>query len=153
MVASFIMDHLKTVTGDHDVVHTIEFDVERSIRILFIEDDETIAALAREMFEEQGWQVQTCHDGNAAIEHLSGGVHYDFLLVDYGLPGIDGLEIVKRTRQLVHRARTPIVVLSATPVGLAAREAGADAFLQKPQDMSSLVETISRLLGERNSET
>lgn len=146
------MDHLKTVTRARHFVHSsIELDVVRSIRILLIEDDETIAALAREMLEEQGWQVQTCNDGNAAIEHISGGVHYDFLLVDYGLPGSDGLELVKRARQLVHRATTPIVVLSAKPIGLAAREAGADVFLQKPQAVIALVETISRLLGPRDS--
>lgn len=120
------------------------------IRILLVEDDQTIAALATEMLEEQGWQVQTCSDGNAAVEHISGGVHYDFLLLDYGLPGIDGLELVKRARQLVHRATTPIVVLSATPINLAAREAGADVFLQKPHAVIARVETVSRLLGPRN---
>jgi len=65
------MDHLKTVTSGHDTVHcSIELDLARSIRILHIEDDQTIAALAKEMFEEEGWQVHTCDDGNAAIEHL-----------------------------------------------------------------------------------
>lgn len=146
------MDHLKTVTKTRHFVHSaIELDVGPSIRILLIEDDETIAALAREMLEEQGWQVQTCADGNAAVEHISGGVHYDFLLVDYGLPGIDGLEVVKRARQLVHRATMPIAVLSATPINLAAHEAGADVFLQKPQAVIALVETISRLVGPRDS--
>jgi DNA-binding response OmpR family regulator len=69
------------------------------------------------------------------------------LLIDYDLPGVEGLELVQRARQLPHRSRTPIVMLSGTPVGVAAREAGADMFLQKPQDVTSLVETISRLLG------
>ena len=144
------MDHLKTVTSDDDTVHcSIELDVARSIRILHIEDDETIAALAKEMFEEEGWQVHTCDDGNAAVEHISGAVHYDFLLFDYDLPGIDGLELVRRTRKLVHRSRTPVGVLSATPVESEAREAGADVFLRKPQDIGLLAETISRLLGGR----
>lgn len=146
------MGQLKTVTRAQDRVHpSIELDVARSIRILLVEDDETIAAIAREMFEEQSWQVHTCNDGNVAIEHISVGVHYDSMLVDYGLPGINGLELIQRARKLVHHACTPIVMLSATPVGLAAREAGADVFLQKPQDVISLVETISRLLGPRDS--
>lgn len=146
------MDHLKTVTTAPNLVHSsIELDVARRIRILLVEDDETIAAIAREMLEEQGWQVHTCNDGNVAIEHISGGIHYDSLLVDYGLPGINGLELVQRARKLVHHACTPIVMLSATPVGLAAREAGADVFLQKPQDVISLVETIGRLLRPRDS--
>jgi DNA-binding response OmpR family regulator len=136
-------------TNDQGAVHSlIELDVTPSIRILHIEDDETIATLAKEMFEEKGWQVQTCDDGNAAIEHISGAVHYDFFLFDYQLPGIDGLELVRRARKLVHRARTPVGILSALPIEAEAREAGADLFLRKPQDIVSLAERISSLLHE-----
>ncbi|HJP90841.1 MAG TPA: response regulator [Pyrinomonadaceae bacterium] len=143
------MGHVKTVTSGHDSVHSsIELDVAPSIRILHIEDDETIATLAKEMFEEKGWQVHTCDHGNAAIEHISGAVHYDFLLFDYQLPGIDGLELVRRARKLVHRSRTPVGVLSATPIEAEAKEAGANVFLRKPQDIGSLAERISRLLRE-----
>jgi two-component system, chemotaxis family, chemotaxis protein CheY len=150
ILSSSIMDHLKTVTNGQDTVHSsIELDVARSVRILHIEDDETIAEVAREMFEEQGWQVHSCDDGNAAIEHISGVVHYDFLLFDYDLPGINGLELVQRARRLVHRSRTPVGILSATPVEAEAREAGADVFLRKPQDIGLLAETIRRLLGQR----
>lgn len=106
----------------------------------------------KEMLESEGWDVETCSNGNAALEKICGQTRYDVLLLDYDLPGVNGLELVIRAKTLVHRARTPIVVLSATPVRAAAREAGADVFLQKPQDVSSLVETISRLLGERKEE-
>lgn len=143
------MDHLKAVTSGHDTVQSsIELDVSRRIRILHIEDDETIATLAREMFEEEGWQVHTCNDGNAAIEHISGGVHYDFLLFDYDLPGINGLELVRCARKLVHRSRTPVGVLSANPVEAEAREAGANIFFRKPQDIRLLAESINRAIAE-----
>lgn len=118
------------------------------MRILHVEDDETVAGLAKEMLEIEGCQVETCLDGNAALEKISGAAQYDLLLVDDDLPGINGLELVYRARKLDHRCRTPIIVLSATPVGPAAREAGADVFLQKPQDVGSLVDTITRLLSE-----
>lgn len=72
--------------------------------------------------------------------------------MDYDLPGVNGLELVQRARQLGHRAHTPIIVLSATPVEAAALKAGADEFLPKPQGVSSLVETINRLLGAREQE-
>ena len=81
--------------------------------------------------------------------NISGAVHYDFLLFDYDLPGVDGLELVRRARKLVHRSRTPVGVLSATPVEAEAREAGADVFFRKPQDIRLLAERISRLLCER----
>ncbi len=83
-----------------DTAHSsIELNEPRIVRILHIEDDETVAAVAKEMFEEQGWQVQTCDDGNAAVEHISGEAHYDFLLFDYDLPGINGIELVQRARK------------------------------------------------------
>ena len=146
------MDHLKTVTSSQHAVGSIELDAARSIRILHIEDDETIATLAKEMLEAQGWEVQTCADGNAGLEHITGPAHYDFLLFDCDVPGINGLELVHRARRLIHRARTPIGVLSANPVEAEAREAGADVFLRKPQDIVSIVETITRLLSQRQTE-
>lgn len=74
------------------------------------------------------------------------------LLVDYDLPGVNGIELINRARELDHRCDTPMVVLAASPVEAAAREAGADVFLQKPKDVSLLVETINRLLEEREDE-
>lgn len=145
-----MMDHLKIVTSEQDAAqYSIELDVTRTITILHIEDDETIATVAREMLEGEGWQVHTCDHGDAAVEHIAGAVHYDFLLFDYDLPGIDGLELVRRARKLVHRSRTPVGVLSATPVEAEAREAGADVFLRKPQDIGLLAETVNKLLAER----
>ena len=143
------MDHLKTVIGSKNTVpSSIELDVARGVRILHIEDDETIATLAREMFEEEGWQVHTCNDGDAAIEHISGAAHYDFLLFDYDLPGINGLDLARRVRKLVHRSRTPVGILSANPVEAEARDAGADVFFRKPQDIRLLTESINRVLSE-----
>ena len=93
--------------------------------------------------------AMNCRDtstGNTALEKISGDADYDVLLFDYDLPGVNGLELVRRARKLPHRLQTPIVVLSATPVESEAREAGADVFLQKPRGVSLLVEKINRLL-------
>jgi CheY-like chemotaxis protein len=134
--------------GDTDVRQHIE-PGDRTVRILHVEDDKTVAGIVKEMLENQGWQVETCADGNAALEQIAGEDDYDLLLVDYDLPGANGLEIINHARELDHRCGMPIVVLTASPVEAVAREAGADVFLQKPQDLLSLVETISRLLEER----
>jgi DNA-binding response OmpR family regulator len=124
----------------------------QTARILHVEDDKTIAGIVKEMLEDQGWQVGTCADGNAALEKIAGEDDYDLLLLDYDLPGANGLELINRARELDHRCDTPIVILAASPVEAAAREAGADVFLQKPQDVSALVETVNRLLEEREQE-
>lgn len=124
----------------------------RIVKILHVEDYEIVAGMAKEMLETQGWQVESCTDGNEGLERISGNAQFDLFLLDYDLPGVNGLELVRRARKLAHRARIPIVVLSATPMGAQAREAGADVFLQKPQDVTLLVETISRLLGAHEQE-
>ena len=65
---------------------------------------------------------------------------------------MNGLELVHCARELDHRCDTPMVVLAGSPVEAAAREAGADVFLRKPQDIGSVVETIKRLFEEREQE-
>lgn len=118
------------------------------VTILHVEDNQTVAEAVKETLEIQGWQVDTCTDGNTALEKIASDADYDVLLVDYDLPGVNGLELVRSARELPHRLHTPIVVLSATPVEREAREAGADLFLHKPRGVSLLVENIDRLLGE-----
>jgi CheY-like chemotaxis protein len=124
----------------------------RTVKILHVEDSETVAGMVKELLEDQGWHVEMCANGSAALEKISGRDEYDLLLLDYDLPGVNGLELINRARELDHRCDTPIVVLAGSPVEAAARKAGADVFLQKPQDISSLVETITRLLEEREQE-
>jgi CheY-like chemotaxis protein len=127
-------------------------DEIRTVRILHVEDNETVAGMVKETLESQGWQVEMCGDGNVALEKISGDDAFDLLLVDYDLPSVNGLEIIRRARELDHRCDTPMIVLAASPVEAAAREAGADVFLRKPQDVTSLVETINRFLEEREQE-
>jgi DNA-binding response OmpR family regulator len=127
---------------------------DRTVRILHVEDDKAVAGIVKEMLEYQGWQVETVADGNAALKRIDSEPHYDLLIVDYVLPGVNGLELVRRARHQAQYSQTPIVMLSANPVEAEAREAGADIFLYKPLDVNSLVETVKRLLaeGERNKE-
>lgn len=136
-------------SGHEDTVHSsLDLDEPSTIRILHVEDDATIAAATKEMLEEHGWQVDTCADANAGLARISSDARYDFLLVDYRLPDFDGLELVKRARSLAHRARTPIAVISATPVEADAKDAGANVFLRKPQDIGSIANTIKRFIAD-----
>jgi CheY-like chemotaxis protein len=115
-------------------------------RILHIEDNEAVANLVRETLEIERWNVETCADGKVALEKIASNVHYDLILLDNELPGLNGVELVQRARSMPHRERVPIVMLSATVDDAAARLAGADVGLRKPEDIGFLAETISRLL-------
>jgi CheY-like chemotaxis protein len=112
------------------------------LSVLHVEDDETISAIVKEILESEGCEVETCSDGHVALERIGGTNHYDLLLVDYDLPGLNGLELVNMSRQIPHRCNMPIIVLSATSREADAKEAGADLFLPKPVHISSLIQAI-----------
>jgi len=133
-------------------LHQDEGNGDRTVRILHVEDNELVAGIVKETLEDQGWRVDRCANGNDALEKISSEADYDLLLIDYDLPGLNGIELVRRARQMAHRSRTPIVMLSASVVEAAAREVGADMFLHKPQDIGALAEMITHLLGEREKE-
>jgi CheY-like chemotaxis protein len=118
----------------------------RTIRILHVEDNQTVAGVIKETLESEGWQVEACTDGTEALEQITGDAHYDLLLLDYDLPGLNGIELLQQARALAHRRGIPVIVLSGTAVEEAVMRAGADAFLRKPEDISSVVEAIAQLL-------
>ena len=116
------------------------------ISILHAEDNEPLANLINEMLSVEGWRVELCVDGDSALRNLTSDERIDLLLVDNELPGLSGLDLVKRTRKMTHRRRTPIVMLSGNDCETEAWRAGVDAFLKKPQQVKDLPSTISRLL-------
>ena len=123
------------------------------LSVLHVEDDERISAIVKEILESEGCAVETCSDGQVALESLSGTNHYDLLLVDYDLPGLNGLELANMSRRIPHRCKLPIIVLSATSREADAMEAGADLFVSKPVHISTLIQAIERVcrkeLGKR----
>jgi two-component system chemotaxis response regulator CheY len=121
----------------------------RAVSILHVEDEVSVADVVQMTLGDEGWSVETCADGVAALEKLVGSTRYDILIFDNQLPGLSGIELIRRTRVLAHRQQTPIVVLSGDDVETQARRAGANAFLRKPDDMSVLAETVARLLARK----
>lgn len=121
----------------------------RTITILYVEDHKLLLSCVTEMLEAQNWRVDACQNGLDALEKIEGGSPYDVLILDNSLPGISGLELVRRARSLTHRRRTPIIVLSASDVARAALQAGANVFLKKPDNVEAIVKTIKGLVGVR----
>jgi CheY-like chemotaxis protein len=113
---------------------------------LYVEDDRFVADTVREILEQEGWKVITCSDGAAALRRIESDTPYDVLLLDYDLPRVNGIELVRRARQMAHRKRTPIIMLSATDCEREAWRAGVTAFLRKPEDVLKLAGTIGRVL-------
>ncbi|MCA1632671.1 MAG: response regulator [Acidobacteria bacterium] len=118
----------------------------RSINILHVEDNQMVAAAVKETLELEGWRVETCANGAVALGRVQSDAPFDALLFDDELPGMRGVEIVRRARALPRHRHTPMLMLSASDCESEARAAGVDAFLHKPQDVLALADTIRRLL-------
>jgi len=118
----------------------------RTINILCVEDYQVVADAVKENLEELGWTVELCADGTEALRKIESKARYHLLILDNQLPGKNGLELARRARQLPHRRRTPIIMLSASDVEQDAWRAGVNAFLRKPQDIGRLTATVTRLL-------
>ncbi len=124
----------------------IEEKEAASVVILHAEDNRLVADAVKDTLKLEGWSVETCADGDAALRKLASDERYDVLLFDYDLRGVSGLELVRRTRRMAHRRETPIIMLSAVNCARQALNAGANVFLRKPEDVLMLAETISSLL-------
>ena len=122
------------------------------VNILYAEDFQPVKLIVKETLELEGWHVEDCDDGIAALDKIGSDEHYDLILLDDDLPGITGIALASLARTLEHRRLTPIVMLSATERRSDARAAGVNIFLKKPEGMKSLVETIKQLLFETDRE-
>jgi CheY-like chemotaxis protein len=81
------------------------------VRILFVEDDPSVAQMYRLKLELDGYIVEVASDGLAALEKARTG-HPDLIFLDIRLPKLDGIEVLERLRAEESTARIPVVILS-----------------------------------------
>ncbi|NJM89480.1 MAG: response regulator [Hydrococcus sp. RU_2_2] len=121
------------------------------MRILVVEDDETIAKTLETVLGEQHYVVDSAADGNLGWE-LVEVFTYDLIVLDVMLPKLNGIEFCRRLRK--QGDRTPILLLTAKnssndkTLGL---NAGADDYVVKPFDLPELLARIRVLLRRKNS--
>ena len=110
------------------------------MRILFVEDEPSIAEAVASLLKKQHYSVDLAFDGETGLDYAASGV-YDILVLDIMLPKIDGITLLKTLRK--QNIRTPIIMLTAKSevddkvLGL---DAGADDYLTKPFQMKELME-------------
>jgi CheY-like chemotaxis protein len=121
----------------------------QQIRILYAEDYDLVLFTVKQLLELEGWRVDICRDGSAALKKLESDDHYDLIILDAQMPGESGLALVHRARQLAHRRRTPIIMFTGSLRREDALAAGADAFLNKPTGLKDLITTCNSLLDKR----
>ena len=119
-------------------------------RILLVEDEQIMAKNIRFFLEKEGFQVDTAYDGNNGKDKFD-QEPYDLVLLDWTLPGMDGLELCRHMRR---QSDVPIIMITAKEelvdkiVGL---EVGADDYLTKPFHLRELLARIKALLRRTNA--
>ena len=118
-----------------------------------VEDDRAVREALRRALTLGGYEVQAAEDGEQAIEMVVQGVP-DAVVLDVGLPGIDGLEVCRRLRLLGNRVA--ILILTARELvsdRIDGLDAGADDYLVKPFDVEELKARLRALLRRTSSQT
>lgn len=116
------------------------------MRILLVEDEETIRELLRLNLELEGYEVVSTGNGKHALE-LIAGQHFDLLLLDVMLPDVDGFSITEQVR--LSDTATPILLLTAKDMAqdrVTGLKKGADDYLTKPFNLEELLLRVSKLL-------
>lgn len=119
--------------------------------ILLVDDDTELCALLEEYLVDEGFKLETCHEGNLGLERALSGQH-DLIILDVMLPGSNGFEVLKQLRR---KSDVPVLMLTARGdevdriVGL---EIGADDYLGKPFNPRELVARMRAIFRRLNAQ-
>jgi len=118
--------------------------MKRRSKILLVEDDAQIAAALKGVLEEEGYETVHAADGDQGLA-LATNTACDLVLTDLKLPGMNGLELVRRLHQ--SRPKLPVILMTAhgtTATAIEATKMGAYDYLVKPFEMPDLLELVAK---------
>ncbi len=127
---------------------SIATDFERPARVLVVEDDDAISQVLQRSLRMEGYDVRIAGDGLAALDEAHSFLP-DLVILDLGLPKLDGLEVAKTLRE---SDDVPILMLTARDAvesRVEGLDAGADDYLVKPFERQELLARLRALLRRR----
>ena len=120
----------------------------RNVRVLIIEDDPAIRRFLRNTLRVQDYDVREAETGAEGLG-LASQVNPELVILDLGLPDMDGMQIIPQIRE---SSSVPILVLSSRSdeAGkVMALDLGADDYISKPFSLPELLEVVARVLADR----
>jgi CheY-like chemotaxis protein len=117
--------------------------------VLLVEDNEAIRGAFTVLLEESGYRVRGAPSGADALR-LAGEDRPDLVILDLGLPDVNGLEVARALRRAPETARIPIVALTGQALEThreASLASGCSVYLTKPVDTHELLRIISEFTG------
>jgi len=111
-------------------------------RVLLVDDEEEFARALAERMEARGLRVETAADGEAALARAAAR-SFDAIVLDLSMPGLDGMETLRRLRERSPDVQVILLTGHATVrTGVEAMRAGAVDFVEKPADLDDLLRRI-----------
>jgi two-component system chemotaxis response regulator CheY len=124
------------------------------MQFLVVDDYSTMRRIVKNLLHDLGYaQVQEADDGNTALPMLRGGA-FDFLITDWNMPGMPGLDLLKAVRADKRLAKLPVLMLTAEAKReqiVEAAQAGVNGYVIKPFTAATLKEKIDKILESRAS--
>ena len=120
-------------------------------KVIIIEDDESILNSLKEILMSEGYEVDTATDGEEGIKKCKANL-FDLALLDIKLPGMNGTKVL----EILHEEFPEMIKIMITGYpslenAVASLKRGADAYLMKPVNPSSLLKVINEKLSERST--
>ncbi|MDC0709428.1 response regulator [Stigmatella sp. ncwal1] len=129
------------------------------LRVLVVDDNASARHILRSMFASFGFVAHAVADGQTALDELARGMNgqpYHLMLIDYHMPGLDGIETSRRLRHRQEPVPLPTVIMASMDerplVVQQAQEAGIQAYVNKPVTASTLLDAVQRALGHPSTQ-
>ena len=118
-------------------------------RILVIDDDRVQRATARKLLEGASFEVDEAADGEAGLTKIQSAPRYSLVVLDFTMPGLDGLEVLNKLRSDTATESLPVIVATAQEderLEAQLMNAGADDYIHKPLDPARFVARVRAAL-------
>jgi two-component system chemotaxis response regulator CheY len=126
--------------------------MSNAMKILVVDDFSTMRRIVMGLLKELGYNdVTEADDGNTALPLLKGG-NFDFLITDWNMPGMPGLDLLKAVRGDAKLAKLPVLMLTAEAKReqiIEAAQAGVSGYVIKPFTAQTLKEKIDKILASK----
>jgi two-component system chemotaxis response regulator CheY len=124
--------------------------VSKDLKFLVVDDFSTMRRIIKNLLHDLGYpHVDEADDGKTALPMLQAG-SFDFLITDWNMPGMPGLDLIKAVRADARLAKMPVLMLTAEAKReqiIEAAQAGVNGYVIKPFTAETLKEKLDKILG------